>query len=80
VRAGAKEARDHLAASLKHARAHGLVNAAGVAGVLPATKLSQAALIELAEGALSVAEATKMGPRPRVERIVVRTDSGRYFA
>jgi hypothetical protein len=47
---------------------------------LPATKLSQAALIELAEGALSVAEATKMGPRPRVERIVVRTDSGRYFA
>lgn len=80
VRAGAKEARDHLAASLKHARAHGLVNAAGVAGVLPATKLSQEALIELAEGALSVAEATKMGPRPRVERIVVRTDSGRYFA
>jgi CheY-like chemotaxis protein len=78
VRAGAKEARKHAAQRLERARAEGLLDAAGVAAIMASAGLSKSAVLELAESALSIAEAATIGSK--VERVVVRTESGKHLA
>jgi CheY-like chemotaxis protein len=78
VRGPAKEARTHAAERLERARAEGLLDAAGVAAIMASAGLSKSAIIELAESALSIAEAATIGSK--VERVVVRTESGKHLA
>ena len=78
VRAGAKEARKQAAERLERARAEGLLDAAGVAAIMASAGLSKSAVLELAESALSIAEAATIGSK--VERVVVRTESGKHLA
>jgi hypothetical protein len=78
VRGTAKDARDHMSASLETARKRDLVAAAGVAAVLSTAGLSRNAVVEIAESALTVAEADTEGSR--LERIVVRTEAGERVA
>ncbi len=78
VRGAAKEARTHAAERLEWARSEGLLDAAGVAAVMASAGLSKSAVLELADSALSIAEAATIGSK--VERVVVRTESGKHFA
>jgi hypothetical protein len=74
VRGTAEEAREHVAFCLEAARMQGLLDAAGIAAVVATAELSTGAVVELAESALNAAHATAFGSR--LERIVVRSDSG----
>ena len=78
VRGAAKEARKHAAERLESARAEGLLDAAGIAAIMASAGLSKSAVLELAESALSIAEAATIGSK--VERVVVRTESGKHLA
>jgi CheY-like chemotaxis protein len=78
VRGPAKEARKHAVERLERARAEGLLDAAGVAAIMASAGLSKSAVLELAESALSIAEAATIGSK--VERVVVRTESGKHLA
>ena len=78
VRGAAKEARKHAAERLERARAEGLLDAAGIAAIMASAGLSKSAVLELAESALSIAEAATIGSK--VERVVVRTESGKHLA
>jgi CheY-like chemotaxis protein len=78
VRGPAEKAREHVAFCLETARAHKLLDAAGVAAVVSTAELSTGAVVELAENALSAAHATTFGSR--LERIVVRSDPSRPMA
>jgi CheY-like chemotaxis protein len=78
VRDAAKDARQHVASCLESARSGGLVDAAGVAAITASTGLSRSAVVEIAEGALSVAETATVGSN--VERIVVRAERGEQLA
>jgi CheY-like chemotaxis protein len=78
VRGAAREARTHAAERLEAARAEGLLEAAGIAAIMASAGLSKSAVLELAESALSIAEAATIGSK--VERIVVRTESGKHLA
>jgi len=78
VRGPAKDAREHVSACLERVRAEGLLAAAGVAAVMASAGLSRSAVVEIAESALSAAEAA--GGEPKVERIVVRTEPGEQVA
>jgi hypothetical protein len=74
VRGSADEAHHHAAFCLESGRAHGLLQAAGVAAVVSTAGLSKNAILEIAESALTVAASAPFGSR--VERIAVRTESG----
>jgi CheY-like chemotaxis protein len=78
ARGTARDAREHIAGCLKDARAQSLVEAAGVAAIGASAPLSSAALVELAESALSMAE--QGGAESHVERFVVKTEHGKYLA
>ena len=56
MRGGAREVRKQIAERLSRARDQGLLDAAGVAGVMASAGLSKSAVIEIAESALSIAE------------------------
>jgi CheY-like chemotaxis protein len=78
LRGGAREARKAIAERLSRARHEGLLDAAGVAGVMASAGLSKSAVLEIAESALSIAEAASLGSK--VERIVIRSEPGRPVA
>jgi CheY-like chemotaxis protein len=78
MRGGAREVRKQIAERLARARDQGLLDAAGVAGVMASAGLSKSAVIEIAESALSIAEAASLGSK--VERIVIRSEPGRPVA
>jgi hypothetical protein len=74
VRGVAEEAHRHAAFCVDSGRAQGLLEAAGVAAVVSTAGLSRNAIVEIAESALNVAASAPFGSR--VERIVVRTETG----
>jgi CheY-like chemotaxis protein len=78
VRGAAREARKHAAERLERARAEGLLDAVGVAAIMASAGLSKSAVLELAESALSIAETATIGSK--IERVVVRTESGKHLA
>jgi CheY-like chemotaxis protein len=78
VRGPAQVVRAHAALSLERARAQGLLEAAGVAAIMSSAGLSMSAVLELAASALGIAETATIGSK--VERVVVRSESGKPFA
>jgi hypothetical protein len=78
VRGMAEDAHRHATYCLQSGRAHGLLEAAGIAAVVSTAGLSRTAIVEIAESALTVAASAPFGSR--VERIVVRTESGQVPA
>jgi hypothetical protein len=78
VRGAPDESHRHADLCLVAGRAHGLLAAAGIATVVSTAGLSRTAIVEIAESALTVAASAPFGSR--VERIVVRTESGQVPA
>jgi CheY-like chemotaxis protein len=78
VRATTEEAREHVASCVERARQQGLLEAAGVAAVAGTAELSTSAVVDIAQSALAAAQTTAFGSR--LERIIVRSDSGRPTA
>jgi CheY-like chemotaxis protein len=78
ARGPASAVRAHLAAIAERARSKGRVEAMGIAGIAASAGLARNAVMEIAESALSVARASRIGTG--VERIVVRPESGKPVA